>query len=194
MLSHDTAGDRRRWAGEALSGRRDRARRADASPSRPARSSACSGRTAPASRRRSRSSPPSPGRTPAAHRSPDSTSSREPERVRRVIGTVGQRIAVDPEATGRENLDARGPAPRPRWPRRCASAPPSCSERFGLADAGESRRANLLRRDAAQARRGDGPRASAARPLPRRADDRPRPRGTRRAVGRDRAPHPRPMG
>jgi ABC-2 type transport system ATP-binding protein len=32
----------------------------------------------------------------------------EPERVRRVIGTVGQRIAVDPEATGRENLELAG--------------------------------------------------------------------------------------
>jgi ABC-2 type transport system ATP-binding protein len=32
----------------------------------------------------------------------------EPDRVRRVIGTVGQRIAVDPEATGRENLDLAG--------------------------------------------------------------------------------------
>jgi ABC-2 type transport system ATP-binding protein len=28
----------------------------------------------------------------------------EPERVRRVIGSVGQRAAVDPEATGRENI------------------------------------------------------------------------------------------
>ncbi|MDQ4035752.1 MAG: ATP-binding cassette domain-containing protein [Chloroflexota bacterium] len=33
---------------------------------------------------------------------------REPQRVRRVIGTVGQRIAVDPEATGRENLELAG--------------------------------------------------------------------------------------
>ncbi len=32
----------------------------------------------------------------------------EPERVRRVIGTVGQKIAVDPEATGRENLELEG--------------------------------------------------------------------------------------
>ena len=32
----------------------------------------------------------------------------QPERVRRVIGTVGQRIAVDPEATGRENLELAG--------------------------------------------------------------------------------------
>jgi ABC-2 type transport system ATP-binding protein len=29
---------------------------------------------------------------------------RQPEQVRRVIGVVGQRIAVDPDATGRENL------------------------------------------------------------------------------------------
>jgi ABC-2 type transport system ATP-binding protein len=29
---------------------------------------------------------------------------RQPERVRRVIGVVGQRVAVDPDATGRENL------------------------------------------------------------------------------------------
>ena len=33
---------------------------------------------------------------------------REPEAVRRVIGSVGQRIAVDPEATGRENLSLEG--------------------------------------------------------------------------------------
>ena len=32
----------------------------------------------------------------------------EPERVRRVIGTVGQRIAVDPDATGRENMALEG--------------------------------------------------------------------------------------
>jgi ABC-2 type transport system ATP-binding protein len=30
---------------------------------------------------------------------------REPERVRRIIGTVGQAMAVDPDATGRENLE-----------------------------------------------------------------------------------------
>ena len=30
--------------------------------------------------------------------------SRDPQRVRRLIGAVGQRIAVDPDATGRENL------------------------------------------------------------------------------------------
>jgi ABC-2 type transport system ATP-binding protein len=33
---------------------------------------------------------------------------REPDAVRRVIGTVGQRVAVDLEATGRENLELAG--------------------------------------------------------------------------------------
>jgi ABC-2 type transport system ATP-binding protein len=33
---------------------------------------------------------------------------REPDRVRRVIGTVGQTVAVDREATGRENLELAG--------------------------------------------------------------------------------------
>ncbi len=33
---------------------------------------------------------------------------RDPERVRRVIGTIGQSIAVDPDATGRENLELAG--------------------------------------------------------------------------------------
>jgi ABC-2 type transport system ATP-binding protein len=33
---------------------------------------------------------------------------RDPERVRRAIGTVGQRIAVDPDSTGRENLELSG--------------------------------------------------------------------------------------
>ncbi len=33
---------------------------------------------------------------------------RQPEGVRRVIGTVGQLIAVDPDATGRENLELAG--------------------------------------------------------------------------------------
>ena len=33
---------------------------------------------------------------------------REPEKVRSRIGVVGQRIAVDPDATGRENLELQG--------------------------------------------------------------------------------------
>ncbi len=34
---------------------------------------------------------------------------REPERVRRVIGTVSQKAAIDVEATGRENMVLHGP-------------------------------------------------------------------------------------
>lgn len=33
---------------------------------------------------------------------------RQPDGVRRIIGTVGQRVAVDPDATGRENLELAG--------------------------------------------------------------------------------------
>src|SRR6476646_9362140 len=33
---------------------------------------------------------------------------REPERVRRAIGVVGQKPGIDPEATGRENLLLQG--------------------------------------------------------------------------------------
>jgi ABC-2 type transport system ATP-binding protein len=61
---------------------------------------------------------------------------RHPEQVRRVIGAVGQRIAVDPEATGRENLSLEGrlhglhgPALRQRADELLA--------RFGLADAAD---------------------------------------------------------
>jgi ABC-2 type transport system ATP-binding protein len=59
---------------------------------------------------------------------------RSPERVRAAIGVVGQRLGVDPDATGRENLvlqgDLYGLAPREvRWRTHELLA------RFGLADA-----------------------------------------------------------
>ena len=60
----------------------------------------------------------------------------EPEQVRRVIGTVGQRIAVDPEATGRENLELAGRVHGlggRRLRERCAEL----LERFGLTDAAD---------------------------------------------------------
>ncbi len=60
----------------------------------------------------------------------------EPERVRRVIGTVGQRIAVDPEATGRENLELAGRIHGlggRQLRERCAEL----LERFGLAQAAD---------------------------------------------------------
>ena len=60
----------------------------------------------------------------------------EPDRVRRVIGTVGQRIAVDPEATGRENLELAGRVHGlggRALRERCAEL----LERFGLAQAAD---------------------------------------------------------
>ncbi len=60
----------------------------------------------------------------------------EPEQVRRVIGTVGQRIAVDVDATGRENLAlagrVNGLGGRPLRERTA-----ELLERFGLADAAD---------------------------------------------------------
>ena len=60
----------------------------------------------------------------------------EPEAVRRVIGTVGQHIAVDPEATGRENLELAGRIHGlggRELRTRCAEL----LERFGLTDAAD---------------------------------------------------------
>ena len=60
----------------------------------------------------------------------------EPEQVRRVIGTIGQRIAVDVDATGRENLAlagrVNGLGGRPLRERTA-----ELLERFGLADAAD---------------------------------------------------------
>jgi ABC-2 type transport system ATP-binding protein len=60
----------------------------------------------------------------------------EPEQVRRVIGTIGQRIAVDVDATGRENLALAGRlnglGGRPLRQRTA-----ELLERFGLADAAD---------------------------------------------------------
>jgi ABC-2 type transport system ATP-binding protein len=60
----------------------------------------------------------------------------EPERVRRVIGTVGQRIAVDPEATGRENLELAGRI-HGLAGRRLRERSAELLERFGLNDAAD---------------------------------------------------------
>ncbi len=59
---------------------------------------------------------------------------REPERVRRVIGTVSQRSAVDPSATGRENLFLQGRVYGLRG-RELATRADALLERFHLADA-----------------------------------------------------------
>jgi ABC-2 type transport system ATP-binding protein len=58
---------------------------------------------------------------------------REPERVRRAIGVVGQKHGVDPDATGRENLQLQGDfygIPRRELRTRIAAL----LERFGLAE------------------------------------------------------------
>ena len=121
---------------------------------------------------------------------PASTSSGTRSRSAGRSASVGQRAAVDPEATGRENLvlEARiyglGGSADAQPGRRAARA--VRPDRRGRPD-GE----DVFGRDAPQARRRDGPRPSAERPVPRRADDRARPRGPRRAVGRDRPAHPR---
>ena len=60
----------------------------------------------------------------------------EPERVRRVIGTVGQRVAVDLEATGRENLELAGRV-HGLGGRRLRERSAELLERFGLADAAD---------------------------------------------------------
>ena len=59
---------------------------------------------------------------------------REPGRVRRAIGVVGQRAGIDPQATGRENLVLQGEIHRvPR--RELAARVDELLERFELADA-----------------------------------------------------------
>ncbi|HEY6609202.1 MAG TPA: ATP-binding cassette domain-containing protein [Candidatus Limnocylindria bacterium] len=61
---------------------------------------------------------------------------RQPERVRRVIGTVGQAVAVDPEATGRENLELAGRI-HGLGGRRLRQRIDDLLARFGLADAAD---------------------------------------------------------
>src|SRR5436190_1665801 len=59
---------------------------------------------------------------------------REPARVRRAIGVVGQKAGVDPEATGRENLVLQGDLhglPK----REVRARADELLARFGLADA-----------------------------------------------------------
>jgi ABC-2 type transport system ATP-binding protein len=61
---------------------------------------------------------------------------RDPDRVRRAIGVVGQRAGIDPQATGRENLVLQGEIHRlPR--RELRSRVDELLERFGLAEAAD---------------------------------------------------------
>jgi ABC-2 type transport system ATP-binding protein len=59
---------------------------------------------------------------------------RDPDRVRRAIGVVGQRAGIDPQATGRENLVLQGEIHRLAR-RELRSRVDELLERFGLAEA-----------------------------------------------------------
>jgi ABC-2 type transport system ATP-binding protein len=61
---------------------------------------------------------------------------RQPDRVRRTIGTVQQRSTVDPEATARENLRLQGQVYGLRG-RELEARASELLERFGLADSGD---------------------------------------------------------
>jgi ABC-2 type transport system ATP-binding protein len=61
---------------------------------------------------------------------------RQPDGVRRAIGTVQQRSTVDPEATARENLRLQGQVYGLRG-RELEARASELLERFGLADAGD---------------------------------------------------------
>ena len=155
--------------------------------SRPAACSRCSGPTAPASRPRSRSSRrwPSPMRARRSSAGIDVVAN--PDAVRRTIGVVAQGSAVDIQATGRENLRLQGQIYGIRGAGRSRQRAQELLERFGLADAADriarGYSGGMQRRlDIAMALVHDP-----AGAVPRRADDRPRSRGPRRHVGRDRA-------
>ena len=129
---------------------------------------------------------------------------RNPDRVRRAIGVVGQRSAVDPAATGRENLVLQGQHVRHRGAR---AAHPHRRDVRALQPhrrRGPAGR-HVVGRHAPQARRGDGPHQPPAGAVPRRADHRSRSGGPRGAVvrggravtrerPRDPADHPLPRG
>ena len=115
---------------------------------------------------------------------------KQPGKVRLAIGAVAQKSGLDPQMTGRENLVLQG---RVYGMRGAAlnSRAQELLERFGLDDAARPHRAHVLRRHAAQARRGRRPHAPAAGAVPRRADDRAGPGGAHGHVDRDRPPRRR---
>ncbi len=117
----------------------------------------------------------------------------DPARARRAIGVVGQRSGADPTATGRENLVLQGHLYGQST--KAARAPRGRAPRAPRADGGgRPVRPHLLRRHAAPPRRRPRPRAPTAGAVPGRADDRPRPGGADRDVGRDHRGWPTPTG
>ena len=156
---------------------------ASTSPSAAAPCSACSGRTARARPPPCACSPPCCAPTRDAPACSATTSSPTPEAVRARIGLTGQYAAVDEALSGTDNLVLV--ARLLDLPRREARpAPPSCSRRFGLADAAGPARAHLLRRHAPPARPGREPRRPPGRAVPRRADHRAGPAAPQRGLGR----------
>lgn len=107
---------------------------------------------------------------------------KEPGNVRRAIGVVSQDSAVDPEATGRENMALQGRVygmgGRALRERIDALLAP-----FGLTDAADRVVRTYSGGMQRKARRCHGPCPSAQRALPGRAYHRSGPRGARRAVG-----------
>ena len=111
---------------------------------------------------------------------------REPADVRRAIGVVAQRSGVDREATGRENLELQGASTA--WAAGSSTRGERAARPVRPARRGRPHRPHVLGRHAAAARHRDRARPPAAGAVPRRADDRPRPRGAGRHVDGDRAP------
>ena len=105
----------------------------------------------------------------------------DPAAVRRAIGCVGQRSGVDLEATGAENLILQGQIHGLRG-RDLAARVAELLDQFGLSRGRRAAGEDLLGRHAAAARHRHGARAPPARAVPRRADDRARPRGAGRDV------------
>ncbi len=114
---------------------------------------------------------------------------RHPERVRGLIGYVSQKPGFDPVATGLENLVLQGrihgASARDARAARGRTAGSLRPDR-GRTPAGR----HLVRRHAAQARRGHGTHAPAAGAVPRRTHHRPGPAGADGPVGGDRPAGP----
>ena len=111
----------------------------------------------------------------------------DPDAVRRAIGLISQKRRADPMMTGRESLLLAARI-HGHDPLRGASRATELLDRFDLTDAADRPHQDLQRRHAAQARHRHGPGRPANGAVPRRTHDRPRPRGPRADVGRDRPP------
>ena len=107
----------------------------------------------------------------------------EQNAVRRAIGYVPQDSGVDQFGTGRENLMLQGRV-QGMSGSDLRGRTDELLELVGIADAADRIVKTLLRRHAPPARHRARARPPPARALPRRADDRPRPGGARRDVGR----------